>query len=333
MNGISSRPNQPSMRILVCGYERGGTTLLSDILRANGFESGFECGVLLADRPSRFRECKPYYDMLLAGWRISTSDRKSMLKGDFKDFYQSLTSAAFPDFDGRGFFDKTPAYMERLGLCLNRAPFIDKAIVIYRDPRALFCSWAARISPDRDLTLVIKDNIAQFSDRYISYFTGSIFHVSNSRVQFVPFERLVLNEEMWLQNIGVFIDGEVFSPRKKKSRFGNVYSNEMRSDKVQPFKVLSHDLQVEILSRTQIASPFFSLDDVTCEYGDLWKRTSNEIRRRIERYSLPANGMMLDDVYFEPSSYLLRYPDVLKAGVSPVDHFLQNGRKEGRRPA
>lgn len=45
---------------LLCGYERGGTALLSGIFRANGFDSGFECGVLLADQPKDMSALQPY---------------------------------------------------------------------------------------------------------------------------------------------------------------------------------------------------------------------------------------------------------------------------------
>ena len=56
------------------------------------------------------------------------------------------------------FFDKTPIYMSELGKCLHKAPFMKKAIVIHRDPRAVFLSMAKRMSPGIPVNEAIEKN-------------------------------------------------------------------------------------------------------------------------------------------------------------------------------
>lgn len=42
--------------------------------------------------------------------------------------------------------------------------------------------------------------------------------------------------------------------------------------------------------------------------------------------------MLLESELFDPAFYLDTYPDVARAGVDPVDHYLWSGATEGRRP-
>lgn len=317
---------------ILAGYERGGTTLLSEIFRANGFESGFECGVLMAEAPHNMPEIQPYWDMLLTWWEISEETRNDAITGDFKHFYDTLCHATFPNFKGH-FFDKTPIYMSKLGLCMHRAPDLKGAIVIHRDPRAVFLSMSKRLSPGLSAEAAVEANFEALTKRYLSYFTGCISHIDNPQALFIPFEELVSREDVWLKNIGNFTIGKSFSKRQGKPRYNNVTSTKMDLSKVMEFDgMLSQDLQTRILNATKLASLFFSDATDRANFGQYWHDIKDEADKIIHRYNLPRSLILEDGTYFEPFTYLLRHPDVRLAGLNPVDHFFRHGKKEKRGP-
>lgn len=323
----------PLPSILLCGYERGGTTLLSEILRANGYESGFECGVLLADKPSDFVKIEPYFNMLLGGWKISEVTRREAIGGDFRHFYSTLIGAAFPESSASGYFDKTPIYMQHLGKCLSRTDFINKAIVITRDPRSVFVSMAKRLEPGIPVEEAVNKRLNYLVNRYISYFIGSIAHSTSKNVLFVPFEELCSREDAILKTIGFFVEGNVFAKRQKTSIFANVSSNVMDLSRISEFdNYLSPNLQKLILNRTRIASPFFMNVSERISLGDMHAETLNNINKILCNFDLPQTGMIIDGTYFEPMTYLLRYPDILAAKINPVKHFQRSGQNEKRIP-
>lgn len=322
-----------SVDFILGGYERGGTTLLSELFRANGFESGFECGVLMVDEPRSMPSLQPYWDLLPEGWDIDDAVRQHAIQGDFQHFYETLCKEAFPEHKGR-FFDKTPKYMETLGRCMSRAPFLKGAVIIHRDPRAVFVSMSKRLSPELPAKEAIEKNFDLLKKRYLSYFIGSIAHVENPQVLFVPFEELVSREDAWLKVLGYFTTGIPFVTRKSNSRFVNVTSEKMDLGKVVEFdRLLPVDLQERILDATQLASPFFASPVERVRYGDLWARTLGLAKERLHAFGLAPLAVDVEGTYFEPLTYLIRYPDVLNAGVDPVQHFQKNGRLEGRLPA
>lgn len=315
---------------LLAGYERGGTTLLSELFRANGYESGFECGVLLGNSPADMKKLQPYWEMLPKGWNISENTLNEAIKGDFQHFYQTICRAAFPSFNGN-FFDKTPKYMESLGACMNRAKFIKGAVIIHRDPRAVFVSLSKRLTPGEDTETAIKKNFKILQNRYMSYFLGSIGHIENPNVLFIPFEEIVSREDVWLRTLGYFTRGEPFKKRTSNSRFVNVSSSKMDLRKIIEFDdLLTRELQEKILEATRVASLFFASPVERARYGEIWETTLETAKKRLSTFELPAVGMDVDGIYFEPLTYLIRYPDVLKSGSSPVVHFQKAGRREKR---
>ncbi|GKY88631.1 sulfotransferase [Sinisalibacter aestuarii] len=318
---------------ILTGYEHGGTTLLSELFRANGFESGFEVGVLLGERPSDLRQNTDFWNLLLPGWNISEQIREQAVSGDFQDFYDTICEASFPDHSG-AFFDKTPRYMSALGQCMSRGPFIAKAVVIHRDPRAVFLSQARKLEPDLHVIAAVEKRFDMLRELYVHYFIGSVAHLTNPRVLFVPFEELVSREDTWLKNIGNFATGEPFVKRRGNSRFDNVTSSGMDPGKVVEFdRLLPVALQRRILDGTRLAAPFFAGPVERAQYGDLWQETITAARARLAAFGLPATGTSVNGTYFEPLTYLIRYPDVLKTGADPVEHFRRHGRREGRIPA
>lgn len=321
------------MDFIIAGYEHGGTTLLSEIFRANGYESGFECGVLLGRRPADLRNIAPFWDRLPSSWGIGTGLRDAVVSGDFRSFYDQICAAAFPDHSG-AFFDKTPAYMRRLGLCLHRAPFVRGAVVIHRDPRAVFLSMARRIAPGVEPIVAIDQNFAHLVSRYLAYFSGCIGHLGAANTLFVPFEELVTREESWLGQIGRFARGHPFRKRSTVSRFDEVSDRQMQPGRATEYQsVLPRAQQDRILTATALAAQFFADPAERLAHASVWERTAERVTSRLQRHGLPALGMTLDGELFEPLTYLLQNPDVLAAEVNPIDHYLRHGRDEGRWPA
>lgn len=320
--------------ILLCGYERGGTTLLSDIFRSNGYESGFECGVLMCDSPSEFSNYQPYMDMLSNWWGISEDEASALCRGDFKEFYTKLIQLSFPSVNDRTkFFDKTPIYMSKLGKALNQTDFINKACVIHRDPRSIFVSWAKRVGKGAKIETTVLENLQTFCKRYLNYFIGCIAHINNPNVMFIPFEDLCLREDFYYKAIGMFSDGYPFSPRASESRFNNVSGKSMDLNKIFEFdKYLSSKTQKKILDATKLASMFFASSIEQVSYGEYWQEKKAKISSILQNYEIVSSSSIVDDIYFEPITYLLLYPDVLKAKVNPIAHFKNHGILEKRRP-
>lgn len=276
---------------------------------------------------------KPFWDMLPGGWSVPEQVRATAAAQDFAGFYDTLCRAAFPHHSGP-FFDKTPKYMEDLGVVRARAPFIGKAVVIHRDPRAVFVSMARRLSPGMDAEAGVARNFANLTTRYLSYFLGAISHMGSPDTLFVPFEEMVGREDAWLKVLGLFADGRPFGRRQTHSRFENVISQGMDSAKVVEFdRVLSAPMQARILDATRLAALFICDPVERVRRGDLWDDLSGGADRLLQKFDLPRAGLLVDGMIFEPFAYLLRYPDVLRAGMNPVVHFQRHGRREGRRAA
>lgn len=330
------RPSNSNLpEILLCGYERGGTTLLSDIFRSNGYESGFECGALLCSSPKKFKEFKPYIDLLYTGWDVTPQQMTPHFNNGFDSFYSNLVSEAFPDMPkGTKIFDKTPIYMQALGKCLNRTNFIKRAVVIYRDPRGFFVSAAKRRINSESIDDHLVRHIDSLTDHYIRYFTGVAAHIQNKNVLMVSMEDLCTREEYLLSMIGQFATGEPFKPRNAQSRFENVTSKSMDLSKVYEFEeYISESTQNLVLEKTKLAAMFFADPKDRVKYIGYSKAIFQKIDALLEKYDLPRYGCDIDGVYFEPFTYLLRHADVRDAGLNPIDHFTRYGQKESRNPA
>ncbi len=122
--------------ILICGMEHSGTTLLSDLVRQTGkFESGFECGVLLAETPHEFMNVSPFYNNMLAGWKISQEELDHCCDTDsFDEFYDRLKDCSELLTGDLEIFDKTPRYIANLEHVAKRSTA--QILAIYKDPRA-----------------------------------------------------------------------------------------------------------------------------------------------------------------------------------------------------
>ncbi|MFZ4732283.1 MAG: sulfotransferase [Pirellulales bacterium] len=126
---------------IVAGYEKGGTTLVKDLLRTTGqMRSAFEGGLLFAEQPADGVP-EPYAGQLLQSWE---------LPGDFFDRYRACASFAegyrllrelsFIRRKELPLIDKTPRYMACLADVLRRAPGTP-VVVVLRDPLQVAGSW------------------------------------------------------------------------------------------------------------------------------------------------------------------------------------------------
>ena len=136
------------LKAIICGMEHSGTTLLSDLLRQTGtMESGFEVGVLLTDSPQNFETISPYYENMLAGWKISRDQLEFCCNAaEFTDFYGRLKDVSPLIKDGVEIFDKTPRYATEV---LSISEKIEAPIIqIFKDPRSSVYSDFKRADTD-----------------------------------------------------------------------------------------------------------------------------------------------------------------------------------------
>ena len=206
---------------IVCGYERGGTTLVSEILRQHPqLNSGFEGGLLLSDNPHDFRKLEPYVTSLKISWGVNDEELEYICSGaGWQDIFSRLLEKS-RNVDGQFIFDKTPKYMEFLPEVMSRVDV--PCIVIVRDPRALFFSWAKRSG------LSIEDwckrHLRAAITRYKKYAHGlkSAQARYKERILVVQYESLCENPMVETQRLMEFI-GFDFDPAFV--RFANPQQN------------------------------------------------------------------------------------------------------------
>lgn len=188
-------------KLLICGMEHTGTTLISDLFRQiPGVDSGFECGVLLRASPSEFRALEPFASNMLAGWGITVDELNHCCAApDFVQFYQRLmeASTAISD-DTMAIFDKTPRYLSELSTVLERCDC--PVIVSHKDPRAIVCSDFKRAK-----TGDFHEWYAGYRERKLAYVKACYDqfskHIDCSRVAAVSLEDLAMNSRASMERI------------------------------------------------------------------------------------------------------------------------------------
>ncbi len=186
------RSPETTPRLVICGVEHSGTSLLADIFRqVPGLAAGWETGVLLADRPSDFVGVQPYYDEFPANWGVSDADIDWVCAAvDHGNFYQRLLRCATNLPPGtRMVFDKTPRYFIDLKACMGRAlaPFV----VTYKDPRAIAHSnWVRAGRPE--VMAWLDTALEEMLGYLLSLYEQYEFHRMDRRVLFIPLEALCL---------------------------------------------------------------------------------------------------------------------------------------------
>jgi len=147
---------------VVCGLERSGTTLVSELFRqVPRVDAGFEIGVLLGGTPRDFLAIQPFSDNMLWNWGL-TQDALAQCcdTDDFAAFYTKLLASSTVMRPGTAIiFDKTPRYLATLDDCMGKTPvpfivtFKDPRSTVYSDFRASgaedFDRWFEAYAPDK----------------------------------------------------------------------------------------------------------------------------------------------------------------------------------------
>lgn len=213
-----------------------------------------------------------------------------------------------------------------------QGPICQKSYCDSPRSKSCFSFNAKRMSPGIPANEAIEKNYKILHARYLDYFYGSISHLENENVLFVPFEELVSREDAWMKTIGFFLTGQELKKRTQISRFVNVTSNNMDISKIVEFdQFIDTKLQNRILSDLQLASLFFAGPIERANFSDLWLSKIYEIRKLLSHFDIFDRSLTIEGHYFEPFTYLLKNEDVFKARVNPVRHFANSGIREGRR--
>ncbi|MFI3120753.1 MAG: sulfotransferase [Methylococcaceae bacterium] len=196
---------------LICGIEHCGTTLLSDFFRQTPhFDSGFEVGVLLSDKPRNFRSLEPFISNIRSGWGLNNNDLDEICDTDnFADFYAGLwDKSTVVDKRKNKIFDKTPRYLVNLESVAKKGQF--PIVICYKDPRAIVASDFMR-SKQPDFAPWYKDympkKIGYMKRLYHNYTLAMEGKIP--RCHSVALENLCLDTRNTLEGVFAFI-GEPF---------------------------------------------------------------------------------------------------------------------------
>lgn len=179
--------------VVICGYEHGGTTLLLEILIKSGiYDSGFESGILLCEKPEELTHLPEFSDIIKSGWKISQNDLEYISSSsDHNEMYKRLIERSKFYDKNKKLVDKTPKYMLFLDEVIERNPSA-KYLVISRDPRGIIQSWLKRL-PN---ILTIEKGLVSALERYNSYYRGYISaknKYQKNKILWLRFEDLCSN--------------------------------------------------------------------------------------------------------------------------------------------
>ena len=213
----------------MCGYERGGTSLIAELLRQHpNLDGGFEGGFLLGKKPGDFPSIAPYRSNVKIGWGITEEELQYACAADsWQGVYRRLREKAGELRDKRVWlFDKTPKYMEILPQVLRKVPDIP-CVVVVRDPRAVLWSWAKRSGTDTETW--IRKELGASCKRYVRYGKGwqaAIKAGPASRILLIQYEAFCEDPAQWAERLFGFL-GLDFNDSflRFHPRFPNVYGN------------------------------------------------------------------------------------------------------------
>jgi hypothetical protein len=297
--------NNHPLAALVSGFERGGTTLISEILRQHPqLDSGFEGGFLLADEASDFGAIEPYYTNLKTGWELGDSQVNYICDvNTWPDLYRRLIEKS-PIIKNKStlVFDKTPKYMQVLSNVLSKVPNVP-CIVLVRDPRAILYSWFKRSGLKKEVW--IDKQLSINCQRYLSYAAGWKIALENglgSRLLLVKYENLCLNTLSECKKIFNFLGLDFHSyylSFKYHKKYGNVYGGEVSLEYLTEYdRHLSDDVCQQILKATEEFSNFWwspeesSVNSTENQLGEVDKKPA---------IAIPENApiKIVDTIFFQ----------------------------------
>ena len=131
----------PNLKCIICGFEHGGTTVLSELVRQHPRVDGrFEIGFLLDRHISRFyRPDNVFVDFVESFWGVPREQIRDYICGapDWREAYRRLAECSVVADDAL-LYDKTPRYMSYLKKILKKVD--SPCLALVRDPRALYAS-------------------------------------------------------------------------------------------------------------------------------------------------------------------------------------------------
>ncbi len=259
-----SDKNEP-LAVVVCGYEQGGTTLVSQILRQHPtLDSGFECGFLLTDDVSHFLTLEPYCTITKAGWDLTDDDLSFICQSQsWPGVYQRLRDRSKLITDKSAWLiDKTPKYMEVLSDVLIKVPNVP-CIVVVRDPRAVIWSWTKRLNPNPEGWT--NHYLSKCCERYMSYACGwekasQVKDLSN-RILLVQYESICKNSIAETSKMFKFTNREfkeTFLSFENEYKFPNVRHDRISSQYLDEYKRnFPEEVCQKILEKTKKFSSWF----------------------------------------------------------------------------
>ncbi len=144
---------------LVAGFEKGGTTLVKDLVRRAGrLRGSFEGGLLLADSPAEGVP-EPYGSLLVKAWGLPEGflDEYRTCR-TFEEGYRLLRDRSDVITEKhRPLIDKTPRYMMHLEAVLRRAP-TTPVVVVIREPALVVRSWLGLGQPRGEAVEAVRNS-------------------------------------------------------------------------------------------------------------------------------------------------------------------------------
>lgn len=189
-NTIGVQTKKSPLIAIVTGLEHSGTTYLSKLITCHPqVNTGFECGVLLADSPQDFANIQPFYNWMqgkieIGHWEIRKRDMPHLCAADsWEEMYQRIIQYS-PLFKDKSHYllDKTPGYMPYLEKIL--AKIVVPCLVIQKDIFFQYLSFKKRgLSLDK------------FVSWYVSYMDGLSRALAQfpDRIYLIEYETLYKN--------------------------------------------------------------------------------------------------------------------------------------------
>ena len=241
------------LRTIVCGYERGGTTVLSSVLSQHPkLASGFESGLLLAPCPADF--LKSDYDvyngsLIKNGWKISDKDIHYICSApNWNQAYLRLRERSMLIKDKNILlYDKTPKYMKHLNDILIREDEI-KAIVIIKQPAGVLWSWIKRRDSYIPLTNL---EIKIMCERYLDYSNGykKAIHNHPNRILSIKYSEFCRNPIEKTKEMCDFVDLEFHDTMVNFNPQYGVYQNTVNDYYINEYKDNLTNKQIDFINQ------------------------------------------------------------------------------------
>lgn len=139
----------PRLKAIVCGFEHGGTTLMSTLLAQHpSLATGFEVGALLYKNPEQFFKVdNPWIGerkLFIESWGLGQTELDYLKDStDFAAFYERLHECSPVVGSALNLIDKTPRYQGDLSRIVKLYEGVP-VIVMFKDPILLWASHQKR---------------------------------------------------------------------------------------------------------------------------------------------------------------------------------------------